>query len=96
MTAPTYTHKTVNDLAVVDQYGGRVTELVLADGESCWNPASTKGHLWGPSTLVFDMHVSGIQIYEFDLGKCVKPMPGGSGCTATALPGTTRCADHPR
>jgi hypothetical protein len=33
--------------------------VVLAEGDSAWNPASTKHDLYGPCTIVYTMHVDG-------------------------------------
>lgn len=89
----TYDPATIRSLATDVGYGRTVTELALAEGETAWNPASTKGPLFGPSTLVYDNHVSGITIHEFNPGVCAAPIGEDTG-NHPALPGTTRCADH--
>lgn len=91
-----YTPNDINFLAApADAHGNRVTELLLEDGDTAWNPASTKGPLVGPSVLVYDQHVSGIRIFEMPVGTCVAPFwPEDGPCPNPAVDRETRCADH--
>lgn len=37
----------------------RTTTIELKTGDACWNPASTKSLLYGPSTVTFTQHAHG-------------------------------------
>lgn len=80
--------------------GWSITGLLLARGDTAWNPASTKGPLYGPSLLEYRLHHSGIDIMEHDVGHACfggEPMeewPYWKSCTSQPEPGMTRCVKH--
>ena len=88
------THYSAEDIRkqAVDIGGGfTIAGVELQRGDTTWNPASTKGPLYGPSLVEYVMHYSGIQVHEFDLNdRCTWQ---GAEC-APRVPGTTRCAEH--
>lgn len=76
--------------------GYSITEILLNKGATAWNPASTKGPLYGPSSIVYVMDTAGIRIFERDYMKCLHPHPMNGVCGEPAVTGMPhiRCAEH--
>lgn len=100
MAGETYDADRIRQLAVDIGHNWSVTAVVLKRGETAWNPASTKGPLFGPSLLEYNMHTSGIEVHEEDLtvecmgGDRIDEWPFWRVCQADREAGTTRCPEH--
>src|SRR4051812_9742699 len=97
------THYDADDVRerAVDVGGGwTVAGLLLDRGDTAWNPASTKGPLYGPSMVEYRLHHTGIDVVEVDPGSpCfgghqLEEWPYWRRCTVEPEAGMTRCAMH--
>jgi hypothetical protein len=69
MAGETFDSYIVRAQAVDIGQGYTIAGIVLGEGETAWNPASTKGPLYGPGVVEYVMHPTGITVYEFDLDR---------------------------
>jgi hypothetical protein len=95
-----YSEQAVRERAVDVGEGYFMAGLVLHRGDTAWNPASTKGPLYGPSLVEYELHFTGIRIYENVLkGTCVvgdrNPDDVWVPCSRPRrAPDDTRCGEH--
>jgi hypothetical protein len=100
MADETYTAERVRELAVDLGGSWQFFGVVLKRGETAWNPASTKGPLYGPSLVEYRMHYTGIEVHEEDLtvecmgGDRIDEWPFWKTCQDDREAGTTRCTKH--
>lgn len=99
MADETYDAATVRSLAVQVDGAWEITALVLKDGETAWNPASTKGPLHGPALVEYEMHPTSIRVIEEDLtDRCMGGEVGDGGgwerCSFPRVGTKTRCIEH--
>ena len=97
------THFSAEDVrAAAVSIGGNfsISGLVLQRGDTAWNPASTKGPLYGPGLVEYELHPSGIRVFETDLtGICMFGETNAATfawtpCTRSRRDGDTRCEEH--
>lgn len=55
-----YGHDTIhNALAAQSAHGVQRVTVYLSEGDTAWNPASTKHLIYGPTTVLYERHQDG-------------------------------------
>lgn len=100
MADETYDAQRIRQLAVDFGDGYSLAPVVLQRGETAWNPASTKGPLFGPSLIEYRFTPSNIEVFKEDFtvecmgGDRLEEWPYWRACQSDREAGTTLCLEH--